>query len=119
MPPNQAAVRDVAVPIAPIAVFAAVVATIVDTGWSGAAPVAVLIVLHVALGLVVARWWVLLAPPAVWTAVVVTSPRSGSEDLSGVDLEAFAIIVFALGGAALVAVGVLARQVLGKRLTRA
>src|SRR3954452_19860069 len=82
--------------IAAITAFAAVVATIVDTGWSGPATVVVLIAVHVALGLTVARWWVLLAPPTVWAVVVVSSPQSGSEDLSGVDLEAFTIVLFAL-----------------------
>ena len=95
-----------------VAAFAASVAAIVDTGWSGVTAFVALIAVHVAFGSAVGRWWVLLVPPAVWLVVIVTSPHSSSSDLSGTDVEAVTIIVVAFVGDALVAAGVAVRRLL-------
>jgi hypothetical protein len=98
-----------------VAAFLASVAAIVDTGWSGVAAFVVVIAVHVGLGLAVGRWWALCVPPAVWLIVIITSPHPSSSDLSGTDLEAATIVVCALVGDALVAVGIIVRRLFGRQ----
>lgn len=111
-------VGSTVVPLVAVAAFAASVAAIVDTGWSGVAAFVVLIAAHVALGLAVGRWWTLFVSPAVWLIVIVTSPHPTSSDLSGIDLGAVTIVGVALIGGALVAVGVMVRRLIGGWIDR-
>ena len=83
--------------------------------WEGVAAIVVLAALHVALGLAVGRWWVLLLPIPL-LAILLAPSTDCTGDLCGNGVYAFFLVWYAGVACALVAVGVGARRLIVRRL---
>jgi hypothetical protein len=99
--------------VATLAYVAAATAAFLLIPWAGAASFLALAALQVALGIAVGRWWAVLLPIPLLAILLATAGCNG--DLCGAGTRALFLALYAGIACALVAVGVVAHQLIVSR----